>query len=214
LSDTDLNIIFKAHPWENKKKNLLHPRTKEKMHDIFGESPRVIIVEDYAISDLFSEVDYVAVINSQLGIEAALQGFKPLQIGNAFYGGYGFTYDIDKVDTIIDVINSELSGRLSIDEYILLREYLMHMLVDYLVPEEVATGTAKLKQIFNIAPIKKVAPPNKIIDKPISVENKPAPSVNKNASTGNKKLNKLKRNPKRFFSDSKFVVLRSIGKIL
>jgi len=214
LLETDLNIIFKAHPWENKKNNLLQPKTKEYIHQYFGDSSRVAIIEDYAISDLFSEIDYVLVINSQLGIEAALQGFKPLQVGNAFYGKYGFTYDIENLDSALEIIKSGSNGRLSIQEYRSLREYMMHMLVDYLVPEDVNTGMFKLKQIFNISPVKKPAPPAK---EPIivpTVEHKPLPTTINNASAGSKKLKKFRNNPKRFFSDSKFVVLRTFGKLL
>lgn len=217
LSETDLNIIFKAHPWENKKNNLLQPKTKEHIYNHFSDSSRVAIIEDYAISDLFSEIDYVLVINSQLGIEAALQGFKPLQVGNAFYGKHGFTYDIENLDSALDIIKSESSGRLSVQEYIYFREYMMHMLVDYLVPEDVSTGMFKLKQIFNISPVKKPSAPAK---EPIivpTVENKSLPNtINNanNASSGSKKLKKFKNNPKRFFSDSKFVVLRTFGKLL
>ncbi len=214
LSETELNIIFKAHPWENKKNNLYRAKTKEYLHDTFNDNSRIAIVEDYSISDLFAEVDYVAVINSQLGIEAALQGFKPIQIGKAFYGGYNFTYDIDNVDALINIIQSNSSGRLSIDEYSSLREYLMHMLVDYLVPEDISMGTNKLKQIFNIAPVKKTLPAPKVADKTTSIVKKEISVTISNEPQGNKKLKKLKSNPKKFFADSRFLLFRAIGKAL
>ncbi|MGL4562151.1 MAG: hypothetical protein ACRCV0_07710 [Brevinema sp.] len=212
LDKTDLNVIFKAHPWENKKSNLLTSKTKDFIHSHFSNSPRVLIVEDYSIFDLFSEVDYVVVINSQLGIEAALQGFKPIQIGNAFYGNYGFTHDINNVDSIVKQINNGLNGLLSIDEYILLREYLMHMLVDYLVPEDTIAGIAKLKQIFNITQAKKQPTPVNSMNKTSSKETK---IKKKNSDTSiSKKIKKLKENPKRFFSDSKYRIFKAIGKTL
>ena len=216
LSETELNVIFKAHPWENRKNNLLEPKTKNIICEYFHASSRFAVVENYALSDLFSEVDYVFVINSQLGIEAALQGFKPIQVGNAFYGGYGFTYDINNLDAVVELINSDANGLLSIDEYTLLREYLMHMLIDYLVPEDCVTGIPKLKQIFNISPAKKLTQQTKAINKDASIKNieKPALHINSKKLVANKKLAKLKRNPKKFLLDSRFFLLRYLGKAI
>lgn len=217
LDKTDLNIIFKAHPWENKKNNLFHAKTKQYISDAYSHTSRVAIVEDYAISDLFSEVDYVAVINSQLGIEAALQGFKPFQIGDAFYGKYGFTYDVDTTCSIVDYINNNSSGRLSVDEYILLREYLMHLLVDYLVPEETGPGVNKLKGIFNVPILIKTPNTTQGDDSKLfrdaSVLNT-SPNKKTPSSKMMRKLRKFKSNPKRFFSDSRFIILKGVGKLL
>ncbi|MBC6501816.1 hypothetical protein GW742_10025 [Citrobacter freundii] len=217
LADTDVNIIFKAHPWENKKNNLFTAKTRTCIEHHFGGCSRVAIVEDYAVSDLFSEVDYVFVINSQLGIEAALHGFKPLQMGNAFYGQYGFTWDVDSPGAVVSLIKNQSGGRLSVKEYINFREYMMYMLADWLVPEDETTGKVKLRQIFNVSAAKKAASPVKENRVSTGAHCKAAPEITPQAGTRHpliRKLIKLRREPKRFFSDSSHPVLNVMSKIL
>ena len=92
----------------------------------------------------------------------------------------------------------------------------MHMLIDYLVPEDCVTGIPKLKQIFNISPAKKLTQQTKAINKDASIKNieKPALHINSKKLVANKKLAKLKRNPKKFLLDSRFFLLRYLGKAI
>ncbi|MBC6503505.1 hypothetical protein GW742_18815 [Citrobacter freundii] len=217
LAETSVNIIFKAHPWENKKNNLFTAKTRMCIEHHFGNCSRVAIVEDYAVSDLFSEVDYVFVINSQLGIEAALHGFKPLQMGSAFYGQYGFTWDVDSPGDVVTLIKNQSGGRLSVQEYITFREYMMYMLVDWLVPEDETTGKVRLRQIFKVRPVKKAVSPVKE-DSASTGGNRNVPTE-KTHQTGTwhpviRKMIKLRREPKRFLSDSSYSILRVMSKIL
>lgn len=215
LSKTNVNIIFKSHPWENKKSNIKEPLTKTLIESKFSNNERLNIIENYNIYDIFDQVDYLTTLNSQIGIEAAIAGIKPYQFGNAFYGKNGFTYDlhVDQIEAIISDINLGKSGHLNSDEYIKLREYLMHMLIDHLIPEESMRGKNKLSQIFKIKPA--IVTKASTTENTNKLENKSTITTKAEPdSTFEKKLLKLKNNPKLFFIDSRYRVLNFIGKVL
>ena len=121
LKNTDLNIIFKAHPWEDKKTNCLFDITYSKISEYVAKLDsntltRVKIVKDFDIDKIFTISKYAIVINSQAGLEAASHGIKPITLGHPFYGNFGFTTDISDISDISTTINNS-NGSLSIDEY-------------------------------------------------------------------------------------------------
>ncbi len=65
----------------------LDPEPREKAHIVIDETNR------YNTHALVQQANAVVTINSQAGLEAAMQGVPVVVCGEAFYGGLGFTYD-------------------------------------------------------------------------------------------------------------------------
>lgn len=198
LERTDFNVIFKSHPWEQKKKNITSALTLETLCKKYAATPyvatageRLILIEDYNIKSLFKQVDYICGINSQALLEAAFEGFQPIQFGSAFYGQKGFTSDycIDEIDRFIkDLSNGRVPSRLGIQEYRAYETFLLRTLQRSLV-SAFPSGKAQLKNIFQLpshvalvkpavpgAPVEKPAPakPAPVPAKPVAA--KPAPA--------------------------------------
>lgn len=211
LSDTEYEIIFKAHPWEHKKHNLYNSITLQYLSARYRGNARIHFVENYAINDLFAEAKAVLVINSQSGLEAALKGFKTIVVGNAFYGNNGFTHDINdnmKIQ-IPKLLNSGQDFNLNIQEYDSLMEFLIRCIDGWLVAEHGGNSERRLKEIFfEVSGIKPTAVIKKIIE-----SSKPT-EINKTSGTAKKKLKKLLRDPVGFFRDARFSPLRKISKVI
>ncbi|SCB22141.1 capsular polysaccharide export protein, LipB/KpsS family [Cupriavidus alkaliphilus] len=225
LGETNACVIFKAHPWEQKKANIRTALTKEQLVRRFGCNDRLIIVEDYPIADLIKEADFVIGINSQSLIEAAFGGVKPIQCGNAFYANRGFTHDGLSISEIVSLINARPGSYLTIDEYHDLETFLLKALDEWLIPESPAVGVPRLEK--RLGAIKRVttpkaAPPKleqNIVKIPTHAEivvPKPTADIVAVERSGltKKKLRKLKNNPKAFFRDAKNPLLRSISRFL
>ncbi|MDW2775139.1 capsular biosynthesis protein CpsB [Pseudomonas sp. YQ_6] len=201
LTRTDLNIIFKAHPWERKKKNIQSPLTLDTLCKEFNTSPsittandRLVFIEDFNIKSLFRQVDFVAGINSQALIEAAFEGYQPIQFGNAFYGKKGFTsdYTTENLDQFIDDINKgAVPSQLGINEYRNYETFLLRTL-QYSLVSAFPSGKAQLSTMFNlpshvailkgppaVAPAKPAAPtkPNAPVAKPATPANAATPAA-------------------------------------
>ena len=98
LDNTEAFIVFKAHPWERHKNNIKSPYTLEKLSEFKSKvseekSERLFLTEDFNLECLIKQSDHIVTLCSQSAIEAAFHGMKPIQLGNAFYGNKGFTYD-------------------------------------------------------------------------------------------------------------------------
>jgi capsule polysaccharide export protein KpsC/LpsZ len=63
------------------------------------------IVEHGNVHDLIDASDGVALINSTVGIEALARGRRVVTLGDAFYGGEGWTEDVQSVDEIPEALN-------------------------------------------------------------------------------------------------------------
>ncbi|WP_395022677.1 hypothetical protein [Dongia sp.] len=150
LEKTDRNVIFKAHPWERRRPNLRSPVTLKQM-TVWREAlpdrqrERFRVLEAEPLSGLFPYVDHAIGLSSQGLIEAAQAGLKPIQLGDAFFGGHGFTHDRTLDDALIDDIAAgRLASRLSLAEYRALEDFLVRSLVLHLVsdrpegPEKIA----------------------------------------------------------------------------
>jgi len=124
IKETNYNIIFKAHPWERMKININRSLTKEELQDFISnnfdieEKKRIKIVEDFNIYELFSKCNIIVGLCSQGLIEAAISGKKPYQLGKAFFGEKGFTYDYNSIEAFIKSIKHDFSNEyLSLEEY-------------------------------------------------------------------------------------------------
>ncbi len=135
LLDQESNyVVFKAHPWErNKTRQKLAPtydallNYREKLP--YEKKNRLLITENFNLSDLINQSEHIVTLCSQSAIEAAFLGSKPVQLGNAFYGKKGFTYDYSCIDDFInDLQDEKLSRALTLNEYKNLEIFLMKFL--------------------------------------------------------------------------------------
>jgi hypothetical protein len=123
LEKTDCNLIIKTHPWEENKVNIKSSFSFKKLADFLESFPpkmaeRVLLVEHENLYNLFSLSDYFVTLCSQSGLEAALEGFKPVIIGKAFYSNAGFTSDYPGVSEFIaDLIEDKCQPTMNLNEY-------------------------------------------------------------------------------------------------
>jgi hypothetical protein len=200
-------VIFKAHPWENKKNNLRTSLTKNLLDSKFSEYKNYKSVENYNINDLFEEANLVVCINTQAGIEAAAFGFKPIQLGDAFWGNRGFSIDLclSELSSFGTLLSLPSSGRLNWQEYRQFERWWTTLLSKWVVEETTSPQTdAKLSQLFFELPRQAIRPINNA-----------SPNFNQSKlELGYKKFKKLLRNPKTFFRDSKHSIFRIFGKFI
>lgn len=219
--NSGLNVVFKAHPWERHKNNVRTSFTKDMiefwMNDELSEEQKskLVITETADIDSIFKQVDFVAGLCSQGLLESVFDGFKPLQFGNAFYGGRGFTSDYICVDDFLsDIKNDVVSGYLSIDEYQEYEDFLVSALESELVSVHksgILVLESKLKE-YPLIPLleKKVPVSSEVEHKKIEVL--PVIGVS-GVSPTTRKLRKLRKDPKSFFKDSNHKLLRKINHI-
>lgn len=233
LDKTEFNIIFKAHPWERKKKNInasltfnalaTHFDTNEKNYNSCG---RLLLLEDYNIKSIFKQTEYILGLNSQALLEAAFEGFQPIQFGNAFYGKHGFTsnYTPDTLEQFIkDLTLGNIPSKLGLAQYRSYEEFITKALQFSLV-SAFPSGKTMLRTIFHVTPpislVKSEPQKNEAIttptksvktqtptaNMPSSAESTPtlAPLIKKQAQhKRGKKMEKFLKTPKKFFLDSK-----------
>lgn len=208
IKETDLQIIFKAHPWESKKTGVNYPVTREELNDFIRdnftteEADRVIIIEEYNLKSLFEQSDLVATLCSQAAIEAAFEGFKPFQFGNAFFGNKGFTFDFTLIDQFIEYFKSNKEdsryGLMSISEYDLFEEFLVKTFCYHLVTVH-KSGELRLAEIFDNSQLIKLSSTHGNVNLMKSTDKENA-TVNRRIN--NKKFIKFQKNPYAFFRDS------------
>ena len=231
LEETDLNIIFKAHPWEQKKKNIGRSLTLTALENHFNSGDqthqykdRLLLLEDYNIKSIFKQTEYVAGLNSQALLEAAFEGFQPIQFANAFYGHKGFTsdYTYESLDRFVsDLKAGKIPNKMGLEQY-KNYEVFMTKALQFSLVSAFPSGKAQLKSIFHITPPISIA--TKTADNQTAKISQPAsvtklvkkqsdsekPDVTITTTTAphslskrRKKLNKLLKTPKKYFLDSK-----------
>ena len=159
LARGGFNVVFKSHPWEEKKTNVEKSLTKEVLIDYvaglpIAERQRIKIVDHYPIDKLFSISSFVVGLNSQSLIEAAFHGLKPVQFGNAFFGGKGFTsdYSLTSCKSFLEDMESGcVRGSLNLDEFATFEEFLRRLMQGQLVSVH-DSGIARLNSIFEASP--------------------------------------------------------------
>lgn len=236
LEETDFNVIFKAHPWERKKKNITEPLTLIALADYFevdrnsyGCTGRLLLLEDYNIKSIFKQTEYVLGLNSQALLEAAFEGFQPIQFANAFYGNIGFTSDYapELLDIfIIDLKSGKIPSKLGLKQYRSYEEFITKTLQFSLV-SAFPSGKSILRTIFHITqPIPLISKPaeNKtpqgvrvvtaakavktLAPKLFTSEPTTTTAAKPTQSKFTKKLKKFLKTPKKYFQDSKNTKIR------
>lgn len=228
LTNTQWNCVYKAHPWERKKHNLFQALTLDELSAEFSKNPRVALVEDHSLTDLFQEVDGVLCINSQSGIEAALAGFKPIQVGNAFWGNNGFSHDVEpaQLDKVLQILCNPLDCRADLVAYENLEGWLVTIIDGWLIEETSGVkADMRLKEIFweiaqrapnasvSIKPLADHSPQTQVKSRSLMIGTIP---INTVPITGlryslRRKLRKLVNRPAEFFRDAKSKAVRRAG---
>lgn len=215
LKNDDIFVVFKAHPWERQKNNIKEALTFNCITKFVSglseeKASRVFITEDFNLSALIKQSDHIVTLCSQSAIEAAFLGSKPVQLGQAFYGKKGFTYDYDSIDNFIEQLNdNKLNRFLTIAEYKNLEIFLVRYLEKHLVSVH-KSGILSLERKLKKRPL---IPLIKAIDKQIINSQKIIITVPPYKILKSKnKFRKFRRNPKRFFLDSRFKLLNIVGK--
>ncbi|EGQ7649196.1 MULTISPECIES: capsule biosynthesis protein [Vibrio] len=120
VENTDYNIVFKSHPWEENKTNCEFDITYQEIvkfiESEISDKERIKVIKDYDIDMLLKESEHVVLLNSQSGIEAARHGIKPVILGNAFYSGFGFTSNCRSIQEVLNVLTTT-RGSLTLEEY-------------------------------------------------------------------------------------------------
>ncbi len=89
------NAVILAKPHPSERGALQVPKTKNKV--------KVIVTSAINVKELFALSSVVATLNSTTGFEALLHG-KPVVTGaEAFYNGFGFTFDIKSKNAIAEL---------------------------------------------------------------------------------------------------------------
>jgi len=216
LIETDYNIIFKAHPWEKNKVNIGRSFTKDELYTFINkefpnEFKRVYIVEDYNLYALFNLSKYIISICSQSLIEAGLSGKKTFQLGKAFFGEKGFTYDIDNVNDFIKYVNSNTQSLLSLDEYNRLLDFLTVILQNHLVSIH-PSGESFISKVFSFrAPVKSINRKENNLIEEDRIINKIIENIVYFVAT-KEKTRKIKKNPRKYFRDAKHPLIRILAK--
>jgi capsule polysaccharide export protein KpsC/LpsZ len=144
LSNTNANLIFKAHPWERRRAPLFSPITKLKIEDFIRLLPekdqlRITVIEDQSIQNIFQVCDGVMGISSQGLLESCYYGFKPVLLGKAFFSNKDFTQDVNKI--LIKYKFDKALWKLSLYEYSQFQSFMKEMFTEVLIPnEEVASA--------------------------------------------------------------------------
>lgn len=219
LSQIGINVIVKTHPWELQKTNIRDNHTYKALRDFIGELPlgqmkRIQIYDDRNIKDLFSASDFVIGINSQSLLEAASFGFKSIQLGNAFFGNKGFTYDFNRssvLGQLDEIIFDRANGRLSIDEY----ESFLNFSAAFFQSHTIPVGNSGVAKINNrLAEYKCIPLVNYKEMEARKNNSETLHTVQTDARRPyNKKILKLKRDPYRFFRDSNVPAFRFLSHI-
>ena len=251
LASSGFNVVFKAHPWEEKKTNIGRPLTRDAIREFVDMLPselqqRIKIVDHYPIDKIFSISHAIAGLNSQSLIEAAFHGFKPIQFGDAFYGKKGFTHDFGpaQVREVVTLLKQgSLAGLLSLGEYRRFEDFLVATLQRYLVSCH-ESGLARLAQVFDMpatisllsaqsieaaqrqpvaapavkkqtaptvaTPATSTMPKTAVAQKPKITPIPVIAAKDTNPGPLARKLLKLRRNPRKFFADSRNGLLRSL----
>ncbi|MCK8066949.1 hypothetical protein [Cobetia sp. 1CM21F] len=216
LENTEVKIVFKAHPWERHNANLKRPKTythltewASKLSD--NNKKRIFITENYNLNELLSGAEYIATLCSQASLEAAYQGFKPIQFGNAFYGNHGFTTDYENVEELVSDLNDQkVHGKLSIDEFYAYEVFMTKVLQKHLISVH-KSGHLRLREIFSSHDQIKM-----VQYKAAPISHKLMSAVDKNEFSNHgltlaqRRLRKLKKSPKQYFKDSRYSLLRPL----
>ncbi len=123
-------LWFKAHPLDGP-----YVERREAIEsDIHRRFPRCrCLPPDMNIHGAMQAADAVASITSTVGLEATTYGKPVLTLGEAFYSGKGFTYDVRRLEDLAPTI-SALPERMPQEREELRDRFLSYILYEYLLP--------------------------------------------------------------------------------
>lgn len=188
LEHTDFDVVFKAHPWEEKKNNIRSPLTYNEIKEFKATLPkesqsRLHILNHSNLNILIKNASGFITICSQSALEAAYSGLKPIVIGSAFFDGYGFTSNYKTVkDFNIAQKNKSISYVMSLDEYLAYERFIIVSLCMHLVSVH-RSGNVRLREIFNKTHFVKTLGANvekSIVENNMASDNKKEPIENVN----------------------------------
>ncbi|PND35349.1 hypothetical protein C1I89_02905 [Achromobacter pulmonis] len=224
-------VVVKVHPYERKKNKDASVSTFDALKE-YREMldstyrARLHIVEDYSLPGLISGCKYAITLNSQAGLEAVGHAKPLICFGGAFYGGRGFTMDLDDISDIGKAIESAEFSEKTLSGYVsFLSAAFSHL---------IGVGEAgKIKGIFGSLELKKrreavTADPEIQVEQNIKAPNPdasshdivlkklPVSARHVGTSGSHRKTKRLwekfKRDPRGYCLDSKHAILRFIGR--
>ena len=154
LELTDFDIVFKAHPWEEKKNNIRSPLTyneikKFKANLSQENKSRLHILNHSNLNVLIKKASGFITICSQSALEAAYGGLKPIVIGSAFFDAQGFTSNYKTTDDFnIALRDKSVSYVMSLDEYLAYERFIIVSLCMHLVSVH-KSGSIRLSEILS-----------------------------------------------------------------
>ncbi len=196
LQQTEYNLIFKAHPWEDRKLHVNRAFTREQISELRDQlSPeqqaRLVVLDSANLLSLGKRVDRVALLNSQAGLELAYHcGLQPSTFGHPYYAGAGFTDDFPDIESFLDDVRvGGARAMLGLDGFEQLVRFLQCFLGVHCITNG-PHGAAQLARRLAIGPLHGAREDPEL-----------AQSFRQLAAKGRKLL----RSPKRFVRDSSLV---------
>lgn len=153
LKYTDFDIVFKAHPWEEKKNNIRSPLTYNEIKKFKAKLPqesqsRLHLLNHSNLNALIKNASGFITICSQSALEAAYSGLKPIVIGSAFFDGHGFTSNYKTTDDFnVALRDKSVSYVMSLNEYLAYERFIIVSLCMHLVSVH-KSGSIRLSEIF------------------------------------------------------------------
>jgi hypothetical protein len=199
LADTDYNIVFKAHPWEQRKQHVRQPFTLNELAAFRLSLPkdwqhRLQLVSSANLLALGRRVHQVALLNSQAGLELAFHcGLRVHTFGDPYYAEAGFSRDHAGEASLAE-FSAELRAStdravMSLDEY----DRLLDFLACFLRLSCVSTDESGIQQLR---------------DRLQHTHSEPVPLHKSDTRRFERliaKSQKLLRDPRRFVRDSRFL---------
>lgn len=151
LLRTDLNLMIKPHPYEERKIGVNAPMTAQALQGHIetahaDHAHRVALATNVNMGSLLKQVDGFITLNSQASFEACLfGGLRPITLGKPFYGRRGFTTDYDDVEAMVrDLNGGTVELKLDLEAYDRFLEFCAKLLGRQLVSDDVH-GEAAIK---------------------------------------------------------------------
>lgn len=154
LKNTTSVVVFKAHPWEEKKNNIMNALTFKELNGYRDGLPkkdrdRLFIFNDINLGKLISNASGFVTICSQSAFEAAFNGLKPITIGGAFFDNFGFTSSFASCEIFETALqNREINFSLTLTEFEYFEQYLIVALCFHLVCVH-KSGFIRLRELLS-----------------------------------------------------------------
>jgi len=154
LNNANVNIIFKAHPWERRRSPLFSPLTKNKIGEWIHSLPRkdqlrITVIENEPIKKIFEICDGVVGISSQGLLEACYYGFKPALVGDTFFSKKGFTHSANQNPHLLSKAFDKGMWKLSLSEYHQFQDFMKGIFSEVLIPNNKKASEFILEKFSN-----------------------------------------------------------------